>query len=212
MIVKFKNVLVLAPHRDDGEFGCGGTIAKLIENGANVFYAAFSIADKSSGKNFSKEMLKEELRKACAVLGISSDRLLIFNYEVRKLNYVRQEILDELIGLRKKIKFDLILMPSLNDIHQDHAVVAKEGLRAFKDNTILSYELVWNNLTFNTQLFVKLDKRLIQKKVKAISKYKSQGSRHYMSGEFILSLAKARGTQVGLEYAETFEVVRWLIE
>ena len=29
-------VLILAPHTDDGEFGCGGTIAKHIENGDSV--------------------------------------------------------------------------------------------------------------------------------------------------------------------------------
>ena len=37
-------------------------------------------------------------------------------------------------------------MPSLNDIHQDHATIAQEGLRAFKGCTILGYELIWNNL------------------------------------------------------------------
>ena len=44
MLSNFKNILVLAPHTDDGEFGCGGTIAKLIDQGKNVFYAAFSTA------------------------------------------------------------------------------------------------------------------------------------------------------------------------
>jgi len=43
----FNNVLVLAPHTDDGEFGCGGTMARLIENGVKVTYAAFSTAAKS---------------------------------------------------------------------------------------------------------------------------------------------------------------------
>jgi LmbE family N-acetylglucosaminyl deacetylase len=38
-----KRILVLAPHIDDGEFGCGGTIAKLIADRAEVFYAAFSV-------------------------------------------------------------------------------------------------------------------------------------------------------------------------
>ena len=44
MLDKFKNVYVLAPHTDDGELGAGGTIAKLIELGANVYYFAFSTA------------------------------------------------------------------------------------------------------------------------------------------------------------------------
>jgi LmbE family N-acetylglucosaminyl deacetylase len=28
-----ETVLVLSPHTDDGEFGCGGTIAKMVEQG-----------------------------------------------------------------------------------------------------------------------------------------------------------------------------------
>ena len=40
-------------------------------------------------------------------------------------------------------------MPSLNDIHQDHATIAQEGLRAFKGCTPW-HELIWNNLTFKT--------------------------------------------------------------
>ena len=106
---------------------------------------------------------------------------------------------------------DLVLMPSLNDIHQDHATIAHEGLRAFKNTTILGYELIWNNLTFQTTCFFKLDQRHIHKKAKALTAYKSQGSRDYMSEEFIFSLAKARGVQIGNSYAECFEVIRWVM-
>lgn len=34
------NVLVLAPHMDDGEMGCGGTIARFVEEGRKVHYVA----------------------------------------------------------------------------------------------------------------------------------------------------------------------------
>ena len=37
----FKKILVLAPHTDDAELGCGGTIAKFIEVGKEVFWAVF---------------------------------------------------------------------------------------------------------------------------------------------------------------------------
>ena len=44
MLAGLERVLVLAPHTDDGEFGCGGTMARLVEAGADVRYVAFSIA------------------------------------------------------------------------------------------------------------------------------------------------------------------------
>lgn len=43
----FDYVLVLAPHTDDGKFGCGGPMARLIEDGVKATCAAFSTAAKS---------------------------------------------------------------------------------------------------------------------------------------------------------------------
>ena len=211
MINNFKTVYVLAPHTDDGELGAGGTISKLIDSGADVYYFAFSTAETSVPDGFPKDILKTEVINATRKLGIPKENVIIYNYEVRKLNYARQEILENLIKHRRELKPDLVLMPSLNDIHQDHSTIAQEGLRAFKNTSILGYELIWNNLTFDTTSFVKLDKKHIQAKCDALKEYKSQGSRDYMSEEFIFSLARTRGVQIGSQYAESFEVVRLVI-
>lgn len=206
-----KKILILAPHTDDGELGAGGTINYFIENGAKVYYAAFSTAEESVPDGLPKDILKTEVKRATKKLGLDDENLFIFNYQVRKLNFVRQEILEDLIKIRKEINPQLILMPCFNDIHQDHSTIAHEGLRAFKASTILGYELIWNNLAFNTTAFVKLEKKHIMAKVEALKEYKSQGIRDYMSEEFILALAKTRGVQIGCDYAESFEVIRWII-
>ncbi|MCT7405753.1 PIG-L deacetylase family protein [Aliarcobacter cryaerophilus] len=211
MLSKFQTVYILAPHTDDGELGAGGTISKLIEMGADVYYFAFSTAETSVPEGFPKDILKTEVINATTKLGIKKDNVIIYNYEVRKLNYARQEILEDLIKHRNQLRPDLVLMPSLNDIHQDHSTIAQEGLRAFKNTTILGYELIWNNLHFDTTSFVKLDKKHIQAKSDALKEYKSQGIRDYMSEEFIFSLAKTRGVQIGTQYAESFEVIRLVI-
>ena len=208
MIGNCKNVLVLAPHTDDGELGLGGTINKLITEGKRVTYVAFSTAEESVPPGFPKDILKTEVRNATAKLGIKSENLIIYSYQVRKLNYVRQEILEELIKIRKREKYDLVFIPSLHDIHQDHTTIAQEGVRAFKNTTKLGYELIWNNLSFDTQCFVRLQEDDIKAKIMALKEYHSQGKRDYLSDEFIYSLAKTRGVQVGSEYAEAFEVIR----
>ena len=211
MLSKFKNVYVLAPHTDDGELGAGGTIAKLLELGANIYYFAFSTAAESVPEGMPRNILKTEVIKATTKLGIQEKNVVIYNYQVRKLNYSRQEILEDLMKHKKKLKPDLVLMPSLNDIHQDHATIAQEGLRAFKGSTILGYELIWNNLTFNTTSFINLEEKHIQKKCDSLKEYKSQASRDYMNEDFIFSLAKTRGVQIGVKYAESFEVVRMVL-
>lgn len=211
LLENFKTVFVLAPHTDDGELGAGGTISRLIESRSEVHYFAFSTAEASVPDHLPKDILKTEVKAATGRLGIKGQNLHIYNYEVRKLGYHRQEILEDLIAFRRKIRPDLVLLPSLNDIHQDHMVVAQEGLRAFKGTSILGYELIWNNLNFNTACFVKLEEKHLLAKINALKAYQSQRHRDYLSEEFIRSLALARGIQIGLPYAESFEVIRWVI-
>ena len=208
----YKRVLILAPHTDDGELGCGGTIAKLIEEGSEVYYAAFSVCELSVPEGMPKNILEIELKKATKTLGIKEENLFLYKYSVRTFPEHRQEILDNLIVLRDKLKPELVLMPSLNDIHQDHKTIALEGVRAFKNTTLLGYEMLWNNLTINTQAFFILDARHVQKKIEAFSCYESQKFRNYANDEFIKGLAATRGTQIGEKYAEVFEVVRFIIK
>lgn len=203
-----KKILVLAPHTDDGEFGCGATISKLVKQGVEVFYIAFSSCEKSVPDGFPSDILKSEVKAATKKLGIKEGNLFVLDYDVRTFSSYRQEILDDLIKFRIKINPDLVFIPSLNDIHQDHATIAIEAVRAFKFKSILSYELPWNNFTFNNTYFSLLSIDDIKAKVEALAEYKSQGHRPYASEEYIKALGKTRGIQIGQEFAEVFEVVR----
>lgn len=209
---KLKNVLVLAPHTDDGELGAGGYISKMISEGVEVTYVAFSTAEESVPEYLPNDILSHEVKDATSRLGIKGENLIILNFPVRKLNYQRQEILEELIKIRREKKFDLVLVPSLKDVHQDHKTIAEEGLRAFKGVSILGYELIWNDLSFDATSFVKLEEKHIEAKCEALACYKSQVGRSYMSEDFIFSLAKVRGVQIGTDYAECYEVIRWVID
>ena len=209
--MKKMNIIVLAPHTDDGEFGCGGSIAKFIEEGHNVYYIAFSTAKKSVPEGLPQDILEKEVKIATKRLGIKPENLIIYGFEVRKLNYMRQDILEELVKLKKQINPDLVFLPSPNDLHQDHYTVSMEGLRAFKQVSILGYEVPWNNINFQTQSFIRLNKSHVENKVYALDAYNSQKTRNYATKEFIYSLAKTRGVQVNTEYAEAFEVIRWII-
>lgn len=205
-----KKILVLAPHTDDGELGCGGLISKAVNVGATVYYAAFSTADESVPSNFPSNQLEIEVRNATKIIGIASENLFVFKHTVRKLNYVRQEILEQLISLRDLIQPDIVLLPSQKDIHQDHQTITSEGVRAFKNCTVLGYELIWNNLSFTTDYFCVLSEGEVNKKIEALKAYKTQEGKSYMSPDFIRSLAVVRGTQINEKFAEAFEVIRWI--
>jgi N-acetylglucosamine malate deacetylase 1 len=208
VITALKRVLVLAPHTDDGEFGCGGTLARLVDGGTEVRYVAFSIATRSLPEGFPPDTLAREVREATAELGIPEPLLDVHDFEVRTFPEHRQEILEFLIGLWEEWKPDAVLQPSLRDIHQDHQVVAAEGLRAFKRTTILGYEIPWNNFNFDYQAYVALEREHVERKVRALAKYESQQHRRYSDPEYIWNLARTHGVNVNREFAEVFEVYR----
>ena len=211
MNITNKTILIASPHTDDGEFGCGGTINKLIEAGNTVYYCAFSCAEESLPDGFARDTLVNEVKNAVPCLGIDPENLIIHRFPVRRLNYHRQEILEILVKLRKSIKPDIIFTPSTVDIHQDHATVTNEIIRAFKFKTIFGYELPWNCLSFSNDCFIELSDKNIDAKVKAVQQYESQKGRPYATERYLKAHALTKGNQIGLEYAEVFEIIRLII-
>jgi N-acetylglucosamine malate deacetylase 1 len=205
-----KKILVISPHTDDGELGCGGSIAKFIEEGYDLEYVALSCCEKSVPPQYPSDILSREVKSATKILGIKQP--ILFSFDVREFPKFRQEILDALIRLRNKIQPDIIFTPSRSDTHQDHKTTVEETIRAFKQCTILGYEQPWNNITFNTHAFIPLKEIHVQKKIDALNCYETQKDRAYLNPDFIRGLALTRGTQIEEKYAEAFEVIKWVIK
>jgi LmbE family N-acetylglucosaminyl deacetylase len=206
-----QRILVLAPHTDDGELGCGGSIARFCAEGKEVYYSAFCMCAKSLPPDTPSDTLEKECKKATASLGVPASNLILFDYEVRELPNSRQQILEEMLQMQKNIRPDLVFIPAAADIHQDHQVVYQEGMRAFRNVTTAGYELPWNNYSFRTNYFVSFNDDMLSKKVNALRLYISQSHRSYMQEEFIRSLATVRGLQSGSRYAEAFDLYRWIV-
>lgn len=210
MLFGSSRALVLAAHTDD-EFGCAGLIARLIEEGTEVHFACFSACEESVPEGLDRDVLKREVIEAVGVLGIARERFTLYDFRVRHFPSRRQEILEELVTLRRRIEPDLVLLPSSSDIHQDHEVIAAEGVRAFKHSTILGYELPMNTISFRHACFIRLEPRHLEVKVRHAAAYVSQQHRPYMSAEFLRGLAAVRGVQMNAPLAEAFEVVRMVM-
>lgn len=205
-----RKVLVLAPHTDDAELGCGGTLSRLVERGNEIFVAVFSIASSSLPAALPNDTLKHEFLRAMQVIGIPNGNVSVRDYPVRRLDEHRQSILEELLVLRRKITPNAVLLPCKQDIHQDHQVVHAEGVRAFKNTSVLGYELPWNTLDFAPQLIVGLEERHMQRKWEMLQAYDSQIAlgRRYFSRDLVYGLARVRGAQASKEFAEGFQVIR----
>ncbi len=203
-----KRILVLAPHPEDGELGCGATMARHVEAGRDVFYVAFTIAEKSTHPPFRPDEQKYELQRAMEILGLDPKNLVINNWDVRTFGEHRQEILDYMLTLRRDLKPDLVFCHSRDDSHQDHQCITAEAVRAFKLSSILGYELPWNNFQFRTDYFSMVSADQAAKKVAALACYQSRGHRPYLAEDKLRAWLTMRGLQIETDFAECFEVIR----
>ena len=221
-----KNVLIISPHADDEVLGCGGFISKYSKKNYLISVLILTNANKGAPEIYSPEEIKS-IRKEAKVANklIGTKKIFFENLPAVNLNnypvYKISNIINKYI---KEINPEIILIPSGNDIHDDHKIVfkaAKVSLRPNKKSNlkkILSYEVLseteWNEdgKSFNPNYFVHLNKTDINNKIKAFLKYKSQVKKfpHPRSKEGIINLSRVRGSQIYKEYAEAFKVEKIL--
>lgn len=203
-----KRALLLSPHTDDCEITMGGTIARLIEDGYNIEWMVFSNSWQSLPDGFDKDTLPREQLASAAAFGISSAQVTQYDFETRRFPQYRQEILELMVAKSREFNPSVVFCPTLQDCHQDHATIAQEAVRAFKRKTLLGYISTWNVTHEIRTYYVEVKKTHIEKKLKALSSYKSQMHRPYMGDDQINTMMKACGIQVGVEHAEAFETIR----
>ena len=217
-----KKILILSPHADDEILGCGGFISKYSKLKYQINVLILTNANIGAPEIYSPQLIKKirnESKEANNFIG--TNNLYFENLPALNLNnYPIYKITNIINKYISKSNPEIILIPSKNDIHEDHKIIfnaAKVSTRFNKKRNlkkILSYEVLseteWNEdeKSFNPNYFVSLDKSDIMKKVKAFLKYKSQvkKSPHPRSKEAIINLSKVRGSQVFTKYAEAFKV------
>lgn len=204
-------VLAMSPHPDDSEFGAGAYLARLVEEGHAVHVVAWSDCrdrEDGSGQDGEIDRLRAEMAEASKALGVASSRC--HGYRRRVLAEHRQAILDAMLRYREELQPDLVLVPSRADVHQDHATVTAEAVRAFRGISTLGYVLPWNCPSVSVTAWRPVAAHHVAAKLAAIWCYISQSGRAYARPEAIRAHLVTAGVQCGSEYAEPFEVIRWV--
>ena len=221
-----KKVLILSPHADDEILGCGGFISKFSKQNYYINVLILTNANYGAPEIYSsKEINKIRNEAKIANKLIGTQRLFFENLPGLNLNnyplYKITNIIDKYIAL---INPEIVLIPSKNDIHDDHKIIFKAAKVSMRQNKktnlkkILSYEVLseteWNENeeSFNPNYFISLNKSDVDKKVRAFLKYKSQVKKfpHPRSKETIINLSKVRGSRAFMKYAEAFKVEKIL--
>ena len=226
----FKRILIIAAHPDDEILGCGGIISKFKK--LDIKFKILFIAEGSSCRyeNYNSKEAKE------AIIRRNNDAInsLIFNgikdYDFLNLPCGRLDQVP-IIEINKLIenqinKFnpDTIFTHSSDDCNNDHKIIYKSTLMASrptpknKVRNVLTYEVLssseWNfNSNFSPNYFVSLEESDLNQKINSFNLYKTEVN-HYpfpRSDEGIRNMAKIRGMQVGIKFAEAFKLVRSIV-
>ena len=204
----FRTWLFIGPHPDDVELGCGGTISKYSKDEVSIYYVIISPATEDP-RNIN---ILEEMRESARILGLKQENIIVLKYPRRILHEYRADIRQDLIRIVNEVDPDLIFTTTREDLHQDHSVLGEEVLRLFRDRSVIGYEVIRSSLNFISNLYIELDEACLTAKIEALSKYKSQSDRYYFKPEIIRSLARIRGAQAKMPYAEAFKILRLVIK
>ncbi len=205
-----RNILLLGAHTDDGEWGCGASIHKWSQQGAKVTYVAMSAAEESVRADFHRDILRTEIFLGAALMGVSKENVRVLDFPVRHFPQHRQAILETLVKLRTELAPDLVMVHASTDTHQDHEALSQEAFRAFKKTSILGYELPHNCRISAPAYFNALAPIHVEAKIKSLNAYESQRWRTGDLAPILQGLAAMRGSQINVQYAEAFEVMRWV--
>jgi LmbE family N-acetylglucosaminyl deacetylase len=216
-------ILVVAPHPDDETLGAGGTIARLSDEGNEVAVAIVTKGWEPLFPNSQVVQVRSEAQDANKILGVKS--LIFLDLPVTKLDEIpRNELNRTFEELIKNELPEIVFLPFWGDLHKDHKVVFESCMAALRPaissrflKRILCYETVSEThqstpnakSSFEPQVWIEIEKYL-PIKLEAMRTYKSQlqDSPGARSIEAVSSLAKWRGSMVGMAASESFVIVR----
>ena len=214
-------ILAFGAHPDDIEFGCGGTVRKLIEKGWSAVHVCVTSGEAGSSTIDRATLAatrEQEARRAAEVLG--AERVHFLRAADGLTQYSRDHKI-AVINLIREVRPEILFVHASSDQFPDHKLIHELVMSAVAGaagpwyqesigephlaRTILGYE-VWHPL--NTyQLSVDIT-TTVERKLAALRCHRSQiEATHY--DEASLGLARYRGVMsFSSTHAEVFEVLR----
>jgi len=198
-----KRILFLGAHPDDIELGCGALIAHIAKK---TEIHCITLSDNK--KNPSLRNLLDEHFQSLKVLGVPRERIIIGNFETRRFPQARQEILEYLIELNRKIEPDIVFVHTQADLHQDHATVTQETLRAFRGTSIFGYDVIRSSYGFFPTFLAEVEEKDVELKLKALAEYDTYNNKYYFKPEVTRATLIRHGAIAERPYAEGFDILR----
>ena len=197
-------ILALAPHPDDIEIGCGGTMAAHAMRGDEVHLFVATQGDVGGDA----EVRRAEQEASAKILGISKVHWGVFSDTC--LPQQAMALMEMLEKIVQEVQPNTVYVNHRDDTHQDHRVLAQvtNSVTRYVPN-VLAYETP-SSIGFDPTVFIDID-HTMEKKLKALETHASQLERTHVRLN-IMEIAKAtanfRGVQGKLTCAEGFIPIR----
>ncbi len=195
-------LLAIGAHSDDIEIGCGGTILRLIEQGAvdDVCWVVLTGETKRAD---------EAAQSAEALLGdVPGKRVILKDFRDGYFPYDGANIKGFFEELKRELSPDVVLTHQRHDLHQDHRVTCELTWNTFRDHLILEYEIPkYDGDIGAPNFFVPLDESLCRKKVDHLmTHFASQVPKRWFKEDLFSGLLRLRGMECNspTSYAEAF--------
>lgn len=198
-----KKVCFIGAHPDDIEIGAGALIAHI--NGKSDVLCV-TLSDNQ--KNPDLTHLVDEHYHSMDILGVHRDQIILGQFETRRFPHFRQEILETMIQINRSFQPDIVFVHTRADIHQDHATVTEEALRAFRGVTVLGFDVIRSSYGFFPNFLVEVSPDDVDKKVKALAAYTTYANRYYFNEEITRATNIRWGALAERRYAEGFDILR----
>jgi LmbE family N-acetylglucosaminyl deacetylase len=198
-----KKVCFIGAHPDDIELGCGALIAHI---SGKTDILCVTLSDNQ--KNPQLKNVVREHQSSMAILGVPANNVVIGGFETRRFPHLRQEILEHLIELNNQHHPEIVFVHTRSDIHQDHATVTDEVLRAFRGRTVLGYDVLRSSYGFFPTFLVEVNENDVNNKIEALSQYKTYQDKYYFKPEVTRSTLIRYGALAERSFAEGFDILR----
>ncbi|HVP20690.1 MAG TPA: PIG-L family deacetylase [Anaerolineaceae bacterium] len=198
-----RRICFIGAHPDDIELGAGALIAH-IANQTDVRCVTLS----DNQKNPALTNIVREHYASMEVLGIAQDKVIVKDFETRRFPHFRQEILEYLITLNLEYHPEIVFTHTKNDLHQDHATVTEECLRAFRGTTLLGFDVLRSSYGFFPNFLVEVNQTDVDKKIAALAEYKTYESKYYFDPQITRATLIRHGALAERPYAEGFDILR----
>lgn len=209
-------ILAIGGHADDVELGLGGTITRHASQHdvVHILLVTHSAYEDYTGKLIrSKEQALKESIDAARVMGVNQENIVCLGYETKLVEF-NAKLIEDLNREIDKIKPDIIYTHWDGDINQDHSAISKATIVAGRNiPRILMYQSNWYKTTkqFDGNFYADITD-FIDTKINAIKAHKSEfDKRGDAWPDFFRNNCRNSGLEIGVQYAEKFQVFKWII-